>query len=164
LHWFLDDVLPLLRIDGLRVEIAGFCALPSLLAKASDRVRFLGLAPDLDPVYDRARVFVAPTRFAAGLPMKIHEAASKGVPVVATPLLAHQLGWEDGRDLVVGDNAENFARAIETLWSDPGKWSAVRSSALDRIREQCGRTTFLTGLADMLRAHCHSGREAHLEL
>ncbi len=47
---------------------------------------------DLAPVYDASRVFVAPTRFAAGIPLKVVEAMANGVPCVVSPLLADQLG------------------------------------------------------------------------
>jgi len=55
------------------------------------RVTLRGPVTDLTPLYDSHRVFVAPTRFAAGVPYKVHEAASFGLPVVATDLLRRQL-------------------------------------------------------------------------
>ena len=45
---------------------------------------WLEFLPPETILYDRARLFIAPTRFASGLPHKIHEAAAFGLPVVTT--------------------------------------------------------------------------------
>ena len=57
------------------------------------------MVADTEPLYAAHRLFVAPARFAAGAPYKVYEAASFGLPVVATELLREQLGWEDGLEL-----------------------------------------------------------------
>jgi hypothetical protein len=40
------------------------------------------------------RVFAAPTRYSPGIPLKVHDAAAHGLPVVRTPLMAEQLDRE----------------------------------------------------------------------
>ena len=64
----------------------------SVLALAAPLIRVLGDVADPLPLYSAARVFIAPTREAAGIPYKIHHAAAHRLPVVATRLLAEQLG------------------------------------------------------------------------
>ena len=59
-------------------------------------VTCLGPVPDLTDEYARARVFIAPTRFAAGIPFKVHEALSYGLPVVGSRLISEQLA-HDGK-------------------------------------------------------------------
>ena len=53
---------------------------------------------DLTPLYEDARVFVAPTRYSAGISLKVIEAAARGVPIVCTPLVSRQLGWSQERN------------------------------------------------------------------
>jgi len=85
----------------------------------------------------RRRIFVAPTRFAAGTPYKIHEAASFGLPVVATGILRQQLGWGDGQDLLAADaNPARFAELVVKLYRDPALWQRLRDAALQRIRTE----------------------------
>jgi glycosyltransferase involved in cell wall biosynthesis len=50
--------------------------------------------------------------------MKILEAWARGVPVVATPEAVAGLGIEPGRELLVADDGEEFAAAIELLHRD----------------------------------------------
>ncbi|EQD45096.1 glycosyl transferase family protein, partial [mine drainage metagenome] len=105
LLWFAGVVMPLLdRLIGDRYKllVAGRCTAPRVIALSGPRIRLLQRIDDLSALYARARVFVAPTRYAAGIPHKVHEAAAKGLPVVITPLLAEQLGWTHDAEVLVG--------------------------------------------------------------
>ena len=68
---------------------------------------------DLTPLYDDARVFVAPTRYSAGISLKVIEAAARGVPIVCTPLVARQLGWISGEELLTAETPAEFACAVQ---------------------------------------------------
>jgi glycosyltransferase involved in cell wall biosynthesis len=102
----------------------------------------VGTVGDLRPHYASARLVVAPTRFASGLPHKIAQAAAHGVPVVATELLATQLGWVPGRDLLTASDAGAFAAACARLYRDEALWQKLRASALERVRDDCAPERF----------------------
>ncbi len=143
LGWFLDAVLPRLAEEMEAVPeltIAGYTAPGIAPDHASTRpgVRLAGEVADLGPLYARARVFVAPTRFAAGTPYKLHEAAAFGLPIVATALLAQQMGWHDGEELLAGPagDAAGMARRIAQLYRDAILWNRLRSAALARIARE----------------------------
>lgn len=137
LRWFVEKVWPGIREaleDPAELLVAGRTS-PTLSGLAGDGVRLLGAVDDLTPLYERARVFVAPLRFSAGIPLKILEAASYGVPVVATDLLRDQLGWTAGEELLsaaVGDAAAFTERCLH-LFGNPQLWEAVRERALSRV-------------------------------
>jgi GT2 family glycosyltransferase len=144
LLWFADQVLPRIReaLAGVELYVAGINASAAVARLAGRGVRLLGPVDDLEPVYGARRLFVAPTRFSAGLPIKVCEAAAHGLPVVATPLLASQLGWQPGRELLVGDTAAGFADACMELYRDRVLWQEVRANALKQVETQCSRTAF----------------------
>ncbi len=71
-----------------------------------------------DTLYRQCRVFIAPTRFAAGIPHKVQEAAAHGVPAVVTPLLARQLGWRHEQEVLVAENPQDFAAQCLRLYRD----------------------------------------------
>ncbi|WP_053080580.1 glycosyltransferase [Methylobacterium variabile] len=150
--WFIDHVLPLVRarLPECRLILAGENRSELIRARLDDRVVCLGRVDDLRPVYDRARLFVAPTRFAAGIPHKVHEAAAAGLPVVATPLLAGQLGWSNGRELMVGGTAEDFAEACLALSRDEALWERLRAGALAAVRRDCGEEVVTAALRGLL--------------
>ncbi|WP_343866912.1 tetratricopeptide repeat protein [Caenispirillum bisanense] len=139
LVWLAEEILPRLndRLGrAIPVTIVGECRSGRIAALASDQVRLAGRADALGPWYDRARVFIAPTRFAAGVPLKVIEAACAGIPVVATDLLVRQLGWRSGVDILAARDAAGFARAMAALHEDAGLWTRIRDAALGRARQQ----------------------------
>lgn len=140
LAWFAEAVLPLIdRTLGweTRLTIAGYIGadVNTDRLRANPRITLLGAVGDTTALYDRHRIFVAPTRVAAGVPYKVHEAASVGLPVVTTSLLRDQLGWTDGVEIlsVDGDDAAGMAAAIIRLYRDAALWQSLRDAALDRM-------------------------------
>jgi glycosyltransferase involved in cell wall biosynthesis len=118
------------------------------------RVTLRGAVDDVAPLYDAHRIFLAPTRYAAGLPYKVHEAASYGLPVVASDLLCRQLGWQDGRDLIAASTADpaEFARRIVALYRDEALWQTLRDNALERVRAENGRADYEAAVRKVLEA------------
>ena len=115
LTWFIDNILPLLRSkipQSFRFMIAGLNDSDAVKQRLGDGVVGLGPVDDLAPLYLGSRIFVAPTRFAAGIPRKVHDAASQGLPCVVTPLLAEQLSWCEGKEVLVGADVEFFRRRL----------------------------------------------------
>lgn len=78
-----------------------------------------GTVDSLPPYLQRATVAVAPITYGAGMQNKILEAMSCGTPVVTTPQAVTSLCLEPGRDLVVADTPEKYARAILDLLDQP---------------------------------------------
>ncbi len=143
--WFLDHVLPQVRQalgSGIRFTIAGIDRSDRIRSRAFEGVRVLGTVEDLTSLYANHRVFVAPTRFGAGLPHKVHEAAAHGLPVVATTLLAAQLDWQDRIHLSVADEAHTFARRVIELYEEPVFWESIRLSALEKVGVDCSPQRF----------------------
>ena len=157
LTWFVDRVMPLLRErlpPDTRFTIAGYAARHVDMTPfgRDGRVELIGAVTDLAALYDRHRVFVAPTRFAGGIPFKVHEAASYGLPVVATELLCRQVGWADGVEILSGgtDDAARFADRIVRLYEDAELWGAIRDGALARIVTEHNRDDYHARLGDIL--------------
>jgi glycosyltransferase involved in cell wall biosynthesis len=125
LRWLLRDVWPLCRDMTLDVVGRGGGADGWLAPLAPAGVRLHGPVADLTDLYAAARVFVAPTRYAAGIPMKVIEAAQHGVPVVATPLIAELLAWRDDHDLMVASDVASFAAALHRVATDDALWQRL---------------------------------------
>jgi GT2 family glycosyltransferase len=153
--WFVREVMPRLDArfgDAWTLDLIGSATASRLRPLASARVRFLGRLDDVDSYYARARIFIAPTRYAAGIPLKVLEAAAKGVPVVATSLLARQLAWLPGSELLVADDAEAFAAACEQLLRDDALWRRLRAAALAAVQRDADPARFRDALLGAVSA------------
>ena len=151
--WFIEEVLPRIRAalgENISFTIAGANESQRVKELARPPIRITGHLRDLTELYDTARVFVAPTRYAAGIPHKVHEAAARGVPIVATPLLALQLGWRDDDPVLTGAGAELFAAKCIALYTDELLWSNLREAALKRIQKECSKQSFEANLKNVL--------------
>ena len=144
LLWFLINCLPLIEVEcpGVKLTVVGDDTAPSLAAVSKANVVFTGRLDSLDEVYSDARVFIAPTRFAAGIPHKVHEAASRGLPTVATTLLAGQLGWKHEQEMLCADDAAGFAAQCLRLNNDEALWNRLRSNGLAAVERDCSPAAF----------------------
>jgi glycosyltransferase involved in cell wall biosynthesis len=128
------EVLPRLQrqLGGrpLRLTLVGH-AHTALESLASPAVRVCGFVEDLGPLYAEADVVVAPLPAGGGTRIKLLEAFAYGVPVVTTPAGAEGLAVADGRELLLGADAQEIAAAVAALASD--------SSLRARLVEQAGR-------------------------
>jgi glycosyltransferase involved in cell wall biosynthesis len=157
LNWFVNNVLPKLsdRLpEKTRLTVAGYVN-KRIDLSGIGRVRGVDLRgpqEDLTALYDEHRIFVAPTRFAAGIPYKLHEAAAHGIPIVASALLAGQIGWESGVELLAADTADpdNFAAQICALYLDPALWKRTRDQALGRMALENAELVYDQRLLDIL--------------
>jgi GT2 family glycosyltransferase len=157
LRWFISEVWPLVRaaLGDVRLLVAGYVAdgLDAAGLLAGPGVVHLGFVEDARELYNEARVFLAPTRFAAGIPFKVHEAASMGVPVMATDLLARQLGWQAGLDIVACSAGKPavFGGMLMALYSDEILWNTIRNEALERIKTECSCDAFTSKIGRILK-------------
>lgn len=146
LRWFSDAILPILRDKlgfPLKLRVIGTVDAPSILAlEKDDAIELAGRVDDLSSEMNRARLVVVPTRFAAGIPFKVHELASYGVPIVATKLIASQIHWTAGQDLFASDDPKEFAEACRTLYADCETWNRLRANALRRVEHDCSPAKF----------------------
>ncbi|MBT8147478.1 MAG: glycosyltransferase, partial [Gammaproteobacteria bacterium] len=151
LHWFVNEVWPTLRAaeSEMLLHVVGDNEASSLQELNAERIHYHGRLDNLDDIFNSVRVFIAPTRFAAGIPHKVHEAAARGVPCVVTELLADQLGWQHGEQLLAGDTPEAFADNCLALYREAERWQKMRISALEAVAEQCSPEEFNSTLLRM---------------
>ncbi len=152
-YWFCSEILPAVRRllgTDIRLTVVGRCQAPALERFKAEYLTVVGEVEDLGPYFDRARVFVGPTRFAAGISLKLIESARRGVPIVSTDLLARQLGWTDGVELLSADDAETFARNVARVFSDASVWAALRDAAAERVERDYSSAQFASVIAGLL--------------
>ena len=80
------------------------------------------------------------------------EAASYGVPVVATELLRGQLGWVNEQEILSAgaNDPAAFAACIVTLYRNEALWQQIRDGALHRLEQENGRADFTRAVASVL--------------
>jgi O-antigen biosynthesis protein len=164
LLWFLDRVYPKCgpAARALQLTAVGFWsdAAQRDLLQRFPQVEYLGAvsASDLARVYRETRVALAPTRFAAGLPLKATEAMMNGVPIVVTDLLERQLVGPDragSSGLAVGartDDGRQYADWVERLASDEASWRSIQRRQFEVAEAHASPAAFDAAAAQLLQA------------
>lgn len=131
-QWLCQAVMPLVwdRLPDVRVTLAGSNPDDALRALRSQRVSVTGYVPDITSFFRKARLFVAPLRFGAGMKGKIGQALEYGLPVVTTAIGAEGFDLRDGENVVIAQpDAQAFADAIVGLYSDRKRWHHISREA-----------------------------------
>jgi lipopolysaccharide biosynthesis protein/GT2 family glycosyltransferase len=170
LVWFLTNVWPKIRASrpGEELRIAGLVR-PGIPLEPLQRDGVVCLGPIEDPSaeFASARLFITPTRFAAGIPFKVQEALSYGLPAVTSRLIQDQLRYAgDGCTdallaATVNDGGREFADACLQLLTDDALWLEKHEAALVYIRRHCAQTLLrdaVSGLLNEVRAGLKSDR------
>ncbi|MBL8299154.1 MAG: glycosyltransferase [Rhodanobacteraceae bacterium] len=113
LDWFLARVAPRLRGNtGLRLHVFG-------TGSPVSRDVVAHAAPtDSATAFPDGAIAAVPLLTGSGIRMRILEAWARGLPVVATRVAAAGLAVESGRELLIADSADAFARAVQCLQAD----------------------------------------------
>jgi len=94
------------------------------------RIEVTGYVEDLRPYIRRAEVMVTPMVYSVGIQNKVLEAMALGTPTVVAAQVAEALDARPGRDLLVAENASEFAQQTVRLMHD---------AELHARLSQCGR-------------------------
>ena len=137
MRYFCDSIWPHVRqTTGAELIIAGLGTETFAPGERGCGVRVLGTVNDLVELYEQARVFVVPTRFAAGIPLKLYEAASYGVPAVVSPLVGEQAGWGHNEECLIASDPVEFADCCSRLYQDEELWNQLRNRCLKRVADE----------------------------
>jgi glycosyltransferase involved in cell wall biosynthesis len=140
ISWWLREVWPALaaRRPDLRLVVAGARPSPKVRravagAGGSGAVALVESAPDLRQVLAGATAALAPLRSGSGVPVKVLEAWSAGVPVVASPWAAAGTTGVAGEDLLVAESPRQWVAAVSDLIQDPAAQRRLASNGRRRL-------------------------------
>ena len=103
------------NIPDAKFRIVGRNPHPSVKKLASDSVEVTGTVPSVIDYLKMAAVVVVPLRIGGGTRLKIYEAMSMGKAIVSTAIGAEGLDVHDGKDIVLSEEPQEFARQIINL-------------------------------------------------
>lgn len=135
-EFLITEIWPLVKreITDANLIIAG--ASPELI-KSFNRhvggVQYTGFVEDLDELYRETRVVCCPILAGGGTRVKILEAAAYGKPIVSTHIGAEGIEFEDGREILLRDDAKSFAHACIELLREPALCDALGKAARKKV-------------------------------
>ena len=133
--------------SGLRLALIGRKPPPLVRELAADDIEVTGRVDDVVPWLLRSFATAMPLRAGSGTRLKVLEAAAARVPIVATRLASEGLPFEDGKQLLHAETAEEFVGALLRLRREPGlgprltdaAWELAQAYDWRRHRRPAGR-------------------------
>jgi GT2 family glycosyltransferase/glycosyltransferase involved in cell wall biosynthesis len=136
-QWLVEEVLPLVvkEFPDTVLRLVGSNPPPEIQRLASSRVEVTGHVSDaeLEQLYVKSAVAVAPLLVGGGVKGKVIEAMHFGTPCVATSIGAQGLATA-GECLAVADSPGAFASAIVRLLQDASEWERLSKCGREFVR------------------------------
>jgi polysaccharide biosynthesis protein PslH len=137
--WFADEVLPAVRAarPDARLRVTGRIeGLPSTSLPRTAGVEYTGYLDDVRPTITSSWCTVVPLRRGGGTRLKVLESLALGTPVVSTTKGVEGLDLVAGKEVVVGDTANDVAAAIVELLGDAERRATLSEAGRRAVEER----------------------------
>ncbi len=122
--------------NSLKLWIVGRNIPESIKNLTNDKdIVFDERADDTVEIFKNATVLLAPVRVGGGTSFKILEAMASGVPVITTSLGATGLGAQDGKEILIADEADTIVEKLTELLSDIELYTKIAKNARKLIEK-----------------------------
>ena len=137
--WLSKEIWPLIRkaLPEAKVSIYGAYMPQQVNQLHKPEIGFLvkGWAEDVNEVFKKTRINLAPLRFGAGIKGKLTTAMENGTPSITTAIGAegmhNDLPWSGA----IAETPEDFAREAVRLYSNKEDWERAQQNGLALINE-----------------------------
>lgn len=151
LRYFRELIWPKLRneIPELRCFIAGQNPVREIeqWADADPAITLIANPPDIRPWIAKGNVVICPMVDGGGTRLKLLDAMSAGKAIVTTRVGAEGLGIEHGKEALIADSAEEFARLTVRLLGDSSLQAELVQNARSFVVKRFGWDTIGKNLA-----------------
>jgi len=138
--WFVKEIFPhiLTQLPEMKLFIIGGDLPQKILDLASNNIIFTGYVKlnDLRSYFERARVFVAPLRYGAGLKGKIITSMYYGVPSVITTIANEGFEMIDGENALIADEPKEFAERVVELYTNKNLWGKLSKNSIELVKSR----------------------------
>jgi len=154
--YFVRGIFPEIRKAlSCKLYIVGTDPTAAVRKLAAQDIVVTGYVENPKTYFDMCRVNVVPTRFASGIPLKLIEVMSYGIPSVVSGLIAEQLDLTDRNEALIGNNVQEFVQRLIELYTNETLWHSLQRNALDYI----GRNYSHEAMRDKLNRIVEKGLE-----
>lgn len=106
--------------------------------------------PDIRPYYAGSRAVVVPLLKGGGTRIKILEATLAKRPVIATPIGAEGLGFENGKDILLFNDSDSFISQYQLL-QNRDIYADITKLAKDRTKREYSPQKFKESMEKVLK-------------
>jgi len=162
LIWFFDNCWTKIRNENpnLKFYLAGRNA-PEWFERhlKLDGVEYLGEINDAYDFINSKAVMVVPLFSGSGMRIKIIEGMALGKPIVTTDIGTEGIPTENGNNILIANNSDQFIEAITLLINNRELSDQIGKNAIGFIQEKFDNLSQAGALIDFYKKHIHSKQE-----
>ena len=159
LLWFFDNCWTKIHQENpeLKFYLAGRNA-PDWFERhlKLEGVVYLGEIDDAYDFINSKAIMVVPLFSGSGMRIKIIEGMALGKPIVTTDIGTEGIPTENGNNILIANNADEFVGAINRLINDRGLSDHIGRNAIGFIQEKFDNLSQAGALVDFYRNHIHA--------
>lgn len=136
-NWLCTQIMPLVweTIPDLKLTLLGNNPPPEVKELAQNRnVIVTGYIKDVSEYFESAKIFVAPLRYGAGMKGKIGQSLEFALPAITTDIGAEGMRLTHGKNILIANDAEQFATDIIGLYNNKPLWENIRKGTVAVIK------------------------------
>ncbi len=152
---FGERIWPLIKkeIPDITMNLIGSRAPAEVIryGQEDDNFKVLGFVDDVRPTIAKAAVYVVPIRVGGGTRLKILDAMAMGKAIVSHPIGAEGLDVTDGKDIIIAEEPELFAKRVVELVRNEQKRRLISDQARKTVIEKYSWSTIIPKMEDFYR-------------
>jgi glycosyltransferase involved in cell wall biosynthesis len=130
------------------------------LAARDSRVTVTGFVDDVRDYMEKAQIYLCPMRDGGGTRLKILDALSMGMPIVATQMALEGIDVKAEHDVLVANTPGEFVNQIVRLAGDQDLWNQLRANGRAYVERNFAWPVIRQQMQDAFRAS-ESARRRH---
>jgi glycosyltransferase involved in cell wall biosynthesis len=130
------------------------------LAARDSRVTVTGFVDDVRDYMEKAQIYLCPMRDGGGTRLKILDALSMGMPIVATQMALEGIDVKAEHDVLVANTPGEFVKQIVRLAGDQDLWNQLRANGRAYVERNFAWPVIRQQMQDAFRAS-ESARRRH---
>jgi sugar transferase (PEP-CTERM/EpsH1 system associated) len=138
--YFCNEIFPLIKkkLSGVKMNIIGRYPPREVqrLATNDSDINLLGYVNDVRAHIAEAAVYVVPIRVGGGTRLKILDAMAMGKAIVSTSIGAEGLDVEDGKNILIADDPQEFADKTVKVLTTPVLRQRLEQYARETVKKK----------------------------
>ncbi len=151
--WFIHDIWPkvLEQHPHLVFYVAGKGMSAEMKQQSFPNVNLAGEVASATQFVENKGITVVPLKSGSGIRLKILEAMSAGKIVISTTIGAQGISYTDQKDILIADNAQEFASAISTVLDDEDYANSIKQNARQLILDKYSNESVVRRLVNFYK-------------
>ena len=133
--WLCEEIMPEVweRNSKINLTLLGSNPTEKVLSYKNENVFVPGFIHDVKPYFERAKIFLSPLRYGAGMKGKIGQSMALGLPVITTKVGAEGMDLVHDSNCMIVESSKDFVSNICSLYTDEKSWNRLSKKSLKHM-------------------------------